>query len=404
MRRERADHDVIVVGAGVAGAAMALALAQQRLDVAVVDTRAPEPFDPAAEVDLRVFALSPASIALLDRVGAWSRIARQRVSPYSRMRVFERDASDEVAFDAALVGARDLGVIVEDRLLRAELWAQLDAARVTRRCPARATALEPGRETATLVLDDGSAPSARLVIAADGAASPVRGFAGIEVDAEPYGERAIVAHVAHSRSHEATAWQRFTPDGPLALLPLADGRSSIVWSAKDARATALLRLDDDAFRAALAEAFGDRLGAFDAITARAAYPLRLQLAQRYAGDRVALVGDAAHVVHPLAGQGLNLGLLDVGALAETIADATRAKRDPGDAATLRAYDGWRRGDAALAARAFDTLDGLFRGDRLGLPWLRRVGMGLVNRSSAVKRELALHACGFSGRVPALSRR
>jgi ubiquinone biosynthesis UbiH/UbiF/VisC/COQ6 family hydroxylase len=204
--------------------------------------------------------------------------------------------------------------------------------------------------------------------------------------------------------HEDTAWQVFTPDGPLAFLPLADGRVSIVWSLKDARAVSVLNLDDAAFCAALTAASGARLGAVQSTTPRVAFPLRLQLAAHYVDTRLALIGDAAHVVHPLAGQGLNLGLADAAALVDVLADAHAAGEDLGDARMLARYQAWRQGDVALAAHAFDALDGLFRSDAPGLPWLRRIGMSAVQHSDALKRRFALHACGYAGRVPELARR
>lgn len=396
--------DVLVVGGGVVGAALALALARERLEVGLVEARVPEAFN-ADEVDLRVFALAPASVALLDRLGAWSRVLAMRACPYRTMRVWERDRRDELSFDAAMVGADVLGHIVEDRVLKAALWATLDATPAIRRlCPARVLRCESGAGDARVELDDGRRIRARLVVAADGADSPLREAAGLALDATPYGQRAVVAHVRTARGHEDTAWQRFTPQGTLALLPLADGRVSVVWSLKDARATAVLALDDAAFRAAIAAASDARLGEVLETTPRAAFPLRLQLARRYAGPRLALVGDAAHVFHPLAGQGLNLGLLDAAALAEVLAAAARAREDLGAGAVLARYEQWRRGEVARAARVFELLDGLFRSDVGPLPWLRRTGLSLVQRIGPLRRELALHASGFAGRVPSLARR
>jgi ubiquinone biosynthesis UbiH/UbiF/VisC/COQ6 family hydroxylase len=321
------------------------------------------------------------------------------------MRVWEQGAADELTFDAALVGAPELGHIVEDRVLRAGLWAALEAEPAVRRaCPARVVRCEPGAGDVRVELDDGTRWRARLVVAADGAHSPLREGAGMDLETMPYGERAVVAHVRTERPHEATAWQRFTPAGPLAFLPLADGRVSVVWSLKDARATSVLALDDDAFMAALTEASDARLGRVLDTSRRAAFPLRMQLARRYAAPRLALVGDAAHTVHPLAGQGLNLGLLDAAALAEVLGNAAGARGDLGAPAVLARYERWRRGEVARAAHAFGLLDGLFRSDFGPLPILRRAGMGLVQRIVPLKREFALHASGFAGRVPALARR
>lgn len=398
-----AELDVLVVGGGVVGGALALALDQQRLRVAVVETRAPEAFDPGL-VDLRVFAVSPASAALLSRLGVWPRVQALRASPYAHMRVWEQGRADELSFEAGLVGARHLGHIVEDRVLRAAVWAALqERPAIATACPARVERIDARGAASEALLDDGRRLRARLVVAADGAWSPLRDGAGIALDAQPYGERAVVAHVATERDHEATAWQRFTPEGTLALLPLSDGRSSVVWSLDDARATEVLALDDAAFCAAVGQAFDLRLGRVTATTARAAFPLRRQLARRYVAPRLALVGDAAHVFHPLAGQGLNLGLLDAAALAELLGEAAPGRADPGAPALLESYDAWRRGEAARAARAFEWIDRTFRSRAGALGLLRRAGLGMVQQLRPLKREFALHASGFAGRVPVLAR-
>lgn len=400
----RFDCDVLIAGGGVVGSTLALALSRERLQVMLVEARVPEPFDPTL-TDLRVFALSPASAALLARLGAWPQILAMRASVYHRMRVWETGASDELAFDADLIGSDSLGWIVEDRVLRAALWSCVQAESCIRvACPANVIRSDAGASGTEVELDDGRRIHARLVVAADGVASPLRQAAGIAVDNSLYGERAVVAHVSTSGSHESTAWQRFTKAGTVALLPLSDGRSSLVWSLKDARATAMLALDDAAFCAALEDALDARLGRVLETSSRAAFPLRLQLAQDYVAPRLALVGDAAHVFHPLAGQGLNLGLLDSAALAEVLAIAEAERNDIGSAEVLAGYAAWRRGEVARAAGSFELLDGLFRSDFGPLPLLRRLGLRAVQRSGPLKREFALHASGFAGRVPVLAQR
>ncbi len=400
----RVDCDVLIAGGGVVGSALALALARTRLQVMLVEARPPEAFDPA-HTDLRVFALSPASAAILARLGAWPQVLAMRACVYHHMRVWESGPDDELAFDAGLIGSDSLGWIVEDRVLRAALFSCVQAeSSIDVVCPAAVTRSDAGAAGARVELDDGRRIHARLVVAADGVASPLREAAGIPLDRCEYGERAVVAHVRTSAVHQSTAWQRFTTAGTVALLPLADGRSSVVWSLKDARATAMLALDDAAFCAALEQALGGRIGSVLETSARAAFPLRLQLAHDYVAPRLALVGDAAHVFHPLAGQGLNLGLLDAAALAEVLADAHAERRDIGSVLVLAGYAAWRRGEVARAARTFELLDGLFRSDFGPLPLLRRLGLRIVQRSGPLKRELALHASGFAGRVPALAQR
>lgn len=395
--------DIAVVGGGAVGAALALALDQTGFTVSLVEARVPAAFEPAHH-DPRVYALSPASLALLARIGVRDALAGLRASPYRRMHVWQDEPARGIGFDAALIGERDLGWIVEDAALRQVLWDALARSRVDIRVPARVERFEPAGNDARLALDAGSPIRASLVVAADGADSPLRALAGLAVEPEPYGESGVVAHVRTEGPHQATAWQRFTREGPLAFLPLLDGRSSIVWSVRDALARELLRLPEVEFAARVAEAFQHHLGAVELAGERLAFPLRLQLARRWVGPRVALAGDAAHAVHPLAGQGLNLGFLDAGALVATLVEAREGRADLGAPATLRAYERWRQGDAVIAARAFDLIDGLFRSDVPGLPWLRGTGLALVDRLVPVKREFAWHAAGFAGRVPPLCAR
>jgi 2-octaprenyl-3-methyl-6-methoxy-1,4-benzoquinol hydroxylase/2-octaprenylphenol hydroxylase len=395
--------EVAVVGGGAVGAATALALDQAGVAVALVEGLHPAPFDPD-RVDARVYALSPASLALLARLGVRDALAALRASRYTRMQVWQDQPERGLGFDAGLIGERELGWIVEDAALRQVLWDALGRSRVDVRVPARVERFEPGANDVRIALDGGAPIRASLVVAADGADSPLRALAGLAVDPVPYGESGVVAHVRTTRPHESTAWQRFTPEGPLAFLPLADGRSSIVWSVRDALARELLRLPDDAFAARVGDAFQHRLGEVAVDGERLAVPLRLQLARRWVGPRIALAGDAAHAVHPLAGQGLNLGLLDVGALVATLVEAREGRADLGAPDTLRAYERWRQGDVAIAARAFDLIAGLFRSDVPGLTWLRATGLALVDRLAPVKREFAWHAAGFAGRVPPLCAR
>jgi 2-octaprenyl-3-methyl-6-methoxy-1,4-benzoquinol hydroxylase/2-octaprenylphenol hydroxylase len=245
----------------------------------------------------------------------------------------------------------------------------------------------------TLVLEDGTSLSARLVIAADGADSAMRGMVGIAARDRDYAQRAIVAHVATERPHQSTAWQRFLPGATLAFLPLADGRSSVVWSLPEAQAARLLALDDPAFCNELGAAFDFRLGRVAATTPRAAFPLRLRLAERYLAPRFALIGDAAHVVHPLAGQGVNLGLRDACALAAVLTAARAAKRDFAAEYTLRQFERSRRSDNALSAHAFDAIQRAFASEAMSVAALRGAALALVDRIAPLKRLFANHAAG-----------
>lgn len=397
-------HEVAVVGGGVVGSALALGLARAGVEVVLVEARAAQPWH-AADYDLRVFAVSPASQAMLSRLGAWDGVRARRLQPYARMRVWETGDADELSFSAADIAADELGWIVEDAVLKAALWERVLATpAISVIAPARVEALTVDARRATLTLDDGRRIDAALVVAADGAHSRVRELAGIAVDDTPYGQRAIVAHLPIEKPHEDTAWQRFTIDGPLAMLPLADGRASLVWSVRDERARELLALDDADFAAAVGAALGGRFGAIGAPAARAAFPLRMMLARAPTAPRVVALGDAAHVMLPLAGQGLNIGLADAAALVDAVAAARTSRTDVGGDGVLAAYTRARAAEAAIAARVFDTLDGLFRGDLGPLPLLRRRGMALVGRIGPLRRQLALVASGHAGDPPSLCRR
>ena len=391
----RKIHDVAIVGAGMVGAALALNLAQRGFDVALIESRAPAPWRDADEIDLRVVALASSSVDLFARLDVWTAIASARASAYRRMRVWDALAPGSLNFDAADEGAAALGYIVENRLIQSLLWqAAQHNPEITLRCPARVVATEVADDRRTLVFDDDSRLAARLVVAADGAESALRKLVGIQTSDRDYAQRAVVAHVATERPHEDTAWQRFLPEATIAFLPLADGRSSIVWSVPDAQASRLLALDEAAFRAELGAAFDFRLGTITATTQRAAFPLRLRLAERYIAPRFAAVGDAAHVVHPLAGQGVNLGLRDVSELVAALTTARDAKRDFAAEYTLRRFERRRRSDNALSASAFDAIQRTFGSDSVALATLRGFGLAAVDRIAPLKQIFARHAAGI----------
>src|SRR5688572_15165518 len=312
----RGALDVIVVGAGVVGAAAALAFARDGWSVALVEAREPARWTPEpvyqGRVDLRVYAFAPDNADLLDDLGVWHDVRQARLQPYRAMRVWDAAGGGELAFDADAFGRRELGWIVEHALLVDRLWNALPAAGVELHCPDSVVALEQDENGATVVLESGLTLRSKLVIAADGAESKVRSLAGIEATRHDYGQRGLVAFVESERPHRATCWQRFLTTGPLAFLPFDDANvSSIVWTLPDPEAQRLLDVDDETFLRELENAFAATLGKLTRVSRRAAFPLRLQLAQSLAKGRVAVIGDAAHAVHPLAGQGVNLGLRDV---------------------------------------------------------------------------------------------
>lgn len=392
-RRRGASLDVAVVGGGMVGAATALTLARAGFDVALIDARVPAPWAAEDEVDLRVVGLAPSSIALLDDIGVWTSIRDARASAYERMEVWDAENGATIRFDAAEEGRDVLGFIVENNLVQASLWQALDKAGVRCIVPAEVVACAVRDDRVQLELADGQAVTARLAVAADGANSPLRAMAGIGTHGRDYGQRGVVAHVETSLPHQRTAWQRFLPSGPLALLPLADGRSSIVWSLPEAEAIRVLALDDDAFRGELGIASDFRLGPIGNVTKRAAFPLRLKLADRYEAERMVLLGDAAHAVHPLAGQGVNLGLRDVVELRDTLVAAREAGRDIAAPHVLRRYARRRRSADGLDAWSFDALARIYAWQAPPLVAARGAGVRLIAALGPLKRRMARHAAG-----------
>jgi 2-octaprenyl-3-methyl-6-methoxy-1,4-benzoquinol hydroxylase/2-octaprenylphenol hydroxylase len=318
------------------------------------------------------------------------------------MHVWDARTGAAIDFDATAEGRAWLGWIVENNLVQWTLWQALEAAGVQRLCPAQVTGFQAHADRITLDLcsspqegpyGGGESLSARLLVAADGAGSPLRRLAGLDTHGHDYGQRGVVAHVATERPHQHTAWQRFLPGGPLALLPLADGRSSIVWSLPEDEAQRVLALDDDAFRAELGVASDFRLGPVLSTTPRAAFPLKLQLADAYQAERLVLLGDAAHAVHPLAGQGVNLGLRDVAELRDTLVAAREAGRDIAAPHVLRRYARRRRSADTLDAWSFDALGRIYDWQAPPLVAARALGVRLVDRLAPLKRRLAAHAAG-----------
>ena len=399
-------YDVAVVGAGMVGAATAALLARSGFSVALIEGREPRPFDAAAEVGLRVSALSPGAADILAEAGAWRLIERTRCSPYRHMAVEDRDEHSVIEFQAAEFGEDSLGFIVENDLVQWALWQALQLmAGVEFFCPdsVRDMALEDGERV--LTLDSGARLRARLLVAADGADSRIRRLLGIGQDHWEYGQAGVVGVVETTPPNPALAWQRFMDGGPLAFLPLADGRSSIVWSRPEAEAQRLLALDDAAFldELGVAAAGGPDHWPGTPVSCgpRAAFPLTMRLSDRYAAPAAVLVGDAAHVVHPLAGQGVNLGLLDAAGLVEVLIEARHAGAAFAAPRVLEKYDRWRRSEAEVMCRGVHGIRGLFM--PAGLGPLRRVGLGLVARSWMARETFIRRATGRNSNAPALAR-
>lgn len=385
-------HEVAVAGGGVVGAATALALARQGFEVALIEKgAAPAAFQPEPH-DLRVYAIAPGSVRFLDQLGAWAGVAARRVSTCQSMRVWDRDPAQALRFDAAELGVPELGHIVEDKLLRASLWQGLEGrVSVYAGC---ALASWQGGARSRLTLEDGRVLDAELVVAAEGAESRLRQWAGIEPGGWTYSQRSIVCNVTTGKPHRAAALQHFLPRGPLAFLPLADGRSSIVWSTDETEAAELMALDDSEFRARLLEASDGELGGMLAVTPRLAFPLRLMHATEYARPGLVLVGDSAHVIHPLAGQGMNLGLADAEALTEVLTEARAAKRVIGGLRVLQRYERRRKAANLEMMALTDGLHRLFRSRVPAVRLVRELGMSLVGRAGPVKSALAKRAMGI----------
>ena len=392
-RRERDRVDACVVGAGVVGASAALGLARAGLRVSLIEAHVPPAWD-AGSPDLRVYALAPDARQLFERLGIWPQVLLGRAQPYRRMRVWDAAGGGELRFDADALGRSELGHIVEHGLLVDRLWRAVEReSGIERLCPARLRGLSQDADGVRVEHDQGSL-RARLLVGADGASSRVRDLAGIGSRDHDYGQRALVAYVRTQLPHQDTAWQRFLPGGPLAFLPCAEGRSSIVWTLPEAEAERLLVADASRFSAELTRAFDASLGEVTLDSERRAFPLRRRLAEPMAQDRIALVGDAAHVVHPLAGQGVNLGLRDVAGLLGLV-DRARDRGTEFDAPEgLRRWARQRHSDNAVAAHAFEAIDRLYSSEAPLATLVRGPLLGLAGRVPLLGRALWRRAAGL----------
>lgn len=383
------QFDLIIVGGGLAGASLAVALRKTHLRIALVEGRVP--IQPEGW-DARIYAISPANQRFLEQIGTWEHLDNQRITPIQAMEIFG-DQGGKLNFSAFDTGVSELGWIMESSLMACEFWESLKRqANLTRFCPATPIQLKVGEDATTLTLNDGKELSARLLIGADGRDSWIRQQAGLEAITTPYGDKGLVANFATEKPHRGIAYQWFRHDGILAYLPLSGRRMSIVWSAPDALADELCTLPPETLAARVAEAGAHTLGALEVINPPAAFPLRLIRVPRTVSPRLALVGDAAHGIHPLSGHGINLGFQDARLMAELLSGAP-VWQDIGDIRFLERYQRARKEETVLMQTSTHALNTLFKGTLPGLPALRNLGLSATNKMGPIKNLLVRYALG-----------
>jgi ubiquinone biosynthesis UbiH/UbiF/VisC/COQ6 family hydroxylase len=395
------QYDVVIIGAGMVGSTLASLLARSHFNVALIEAHEPPVFDASADVGLRVSAISPGSAAILEQAGVWKSVTASRHRPYRRMQIEDGVELDPLLFDAPVFNLERLGTIVENDLLTSSLWQSITSAgMVDTFCPDRLDFITFEGEQNHVHLKSGQTLSVPLLVGADGAASRVRKAVGIKQDHWVYNQHGLVAVIGKEKPNPGVAWQRFFSTGPLAFLPLQDGRSSIVWTLPTIEAQRISALDDDEFMNELEVASSGWLGQVTSCGPRAIFPLNMRLSECYTSQRTVLMGDAAHVVHPLAGQGVNLGFADAAALTESLIKARHAGLDIGKPSTLKKFDRWRRAESETMAFGMHSLSGLFGVDALS-PF-RHWGMSAVKKSWSLKDMFIRRAAGTSRNAPALA--
>ncbi|MEH6628516.1 MAG: UbiH/UbiF/VisC/COQ6 family ubiquinone biosynthesis hydroxylase [Motiliproteus sp.] len=398
------DFDLVIVGAGMVGATLACAMENSGLRIAVLDTHVPAAFEPSQPHDLRVSALSIASQRILENTKVWGGISTRRCCPYRRMRVWETESRGDTLFDSADIDEPVLGHIVENRVIQLALWERMEqCANLELFCPVTIGNIEYRGEGSRVVLEDGRTLSAKLLVGADGGQSLVRQQAGIGVHNWDYAQHALVVYVETDYPQQDITWQKFVPAGPMAFLPLTENHASLVWYNRPAEVKRLLSLPDDAFEAELLASFPQDLGKLKRIISRVSFPLKRQHALNYVKPGVALVGDAAHMIHPLAGQGVNIGLLDAAALAEQLSAAVAEHRDIASMEVLRQYEQQRRKHNLSMMTTMDLFYRIFRSEQLPLKIFRNIGLGLAQKIIPAKNKAMRFAMGLEGPLPALAK-
>lgn len=397
MPNSNPDYDLIIVGGGMVGLALAARLAQTQLKIAIIDPKPVAMSWDKTEYDLRVSAITRASQQLLNEIGAWSLIEQDEKTDYRRMYVWDGEASrGNIEFDAKLLAEPNLGHIIENRVLRRSLFQAIKPYRnIDFLSPQKCVQVSYQSEQAIIELADGKNISAKLLVAADGAMSWLRKNSGIEIKQKPYGHKAIVATIKTEKPHQETAWQRFDHNGPLAFLPLTDQHyCSIVWSVKSDYAEQLMALKDKEFLQRLEQTFEYTLGQCLETSQRVAFPLIERTAECLVKDRIALIGDAAHTIHPLAGQGVNLGFSDVEELAQTIEKNLGKQQDIGLKRNLRPYERARKGEIFMMQKAMQGFKVLFEQEIPLIQMTRSYGLALTNQHIFLKQQLIKQAMGL----------
>jgi 2-octaprenylphenol hydroxylase len=395
LTKKQLDYDIVIVGAGMVGATLSCLLAKQGYSVALVERYAPRPFSLGDDYGLRVSAISRASQDALMYAGAWPFITALRATPYEAMHVWDATGEGEIHFSAADIGEPNLGTIIENQVIQYGLFQAMKAYdNLTFLAPNSLSSFHYEENCSHIELSNGKVLTAALLVGADGARSKVRELAGIEVQKNNYNQKGLVAVVRTEKAHQLTAWQRFMPSGPLAFLPLNDGQSSVVWTLPADKADYYVAMSDEAFNVAITAAFDQRLGEVGVVSQRVAFPLVGRQAEHYIAEGVALVGDAAHTIHPLAGQGVNLGIKDAVALAEVFVSAKKADNSLFSMKALRRYERSRRGDNVLTQKAMEGFKLLFGNTFIPLQFARNRGLSAVNNVTPVKNEMMRRAMGL----------